>query len=104
MKLITPILGGFALLMAVLAIALNFVNAGQDNRGTTVGFFVGTAIIFAVLAFISTFFNKQPQAGNIQTRINTNVRKLALIIIVPIVLFIAILYLLAWWLGKGLTF
>jgi hypothetical protein len=103
MKLFTPILGGFAGLMAILAFIFYFINSGQDNRGTSVGFFVGTAVVFSLFAFISTFFNKETPISS-QAKVNANVRKIALIIVVPVVLFIIILYLLAWWLGKGLTF
>jgi hypothetical protein len=98
MKLITPILSGFALLVAILAFASYFANSGQDNRGTSVGFFVGTAVVFAVLAFVSTFFNKQAHAVDTQTIVNTSVRRISLMIVVPVILFIAAIYLYAWWL------
>ncbi len=90
--------------MPILAFVFYFVNSDQDNRNTNVGFFIGAAVVFAILAFISTFFNKQVQTFNSQAKVNADVRKISLMIAVPIVLFIAILYLLAWWLGEGLTF
>jgi hypothetical protein len=97
MRLITPILGGSALLMAALACATYFINAEQANRGTTVGYFMGAAVVFAVLAFASTFINKRSQGIDAQTNANKNVRKVALIIIVPVLLFVAIIYLAAWY-------
>lgn len=91
--------------MALLAVASYFESANQDNRAATVGFFVGMAIVFAALAFIATFFNRQPPVStNLQPKLNKNVRIMAFMIILPVVTFIIILYLLAWWLGKGLTF
>src|SRR5579885_612135 len=97
MKLITPILGGFAALMAIFSVGSYFIFANQDNRGTSVGFFVGTAVLFAVLAYISTYFNKSSGSSNkLQQDINVKVRRVSLLIVVPVILFIAALYILNW--------
>lgn len=103
MKLISPILAGFAAVMALVAF-VSYFTFSQDSRGTAVGYFVGTAVVFAFLAFISSFFVRPTETNPSQAGTTRIARRLALVILIPIVLFIAAIYAFSWWLNRGYNF
>jgi hypothetical protein len=99
MKLLTPILGGFALTSALIASISYFTLADSADRGSTVQFFIQSACLFAFLSLVSIFFsNPKGSSHKNKIQINKIIGLISLFILGIVGLFLAVLglYWLLW--------